>query len=373
MKFKVAKSAFQDALQSAISAIPNKSTLQILNNFAFRLEGTLLEVTATDLDLGIRVKVEVEGERDGAVVVNARKLFDLIKNLVSPSISTIDFEVQDYLTTIRWSEHGKANITGFDASDFPPFPELEDAENLVVSGTELAFLADKTLFAVSTDTTRLTLNGVFLESNEKGISIVSTDGHRLGKANLEQENPTSIKNGVIVPPKAVQHVLRSVSNDSNIEVSVSDSYIMFNSDSIQVISKLIEGPYPKYENVIPKNFERVIQANTLELLNKIRSVMPMANPRTRLIRFQVDGNTLDLSASDSNIGGDSFESLAVNHEGEGSFSIGFNGQFISEILSMCKTEEVFLKMNNPVGACIVEPIGEGLNFFFLLMPLRLIE
>ena len=146
MKFTIQKNVLQDALQAAISAVPNKSTIQILNNFSLRLEGNFLEVSATDLDLGIRVKVEVQGERDGAVVINARKLFDQVKSLVDPSITNITFDAQDYLVKIQWSERGKASIIGFDANDFPPFPEIENGETLNIAASELAFLAEKTLF-----------------------------------------------------------------------------------------------------------------------------------------------------------------------------------------------------------------------------------
>ena len=166
MKFTIQKNVLQDALQAAISAVPNKSTIQILNNFSLRLEGNFLEVSATDLDLGIRVKVEVQGERDGAVVINARKLFDQVKSLVDPSITNITFDAQDYLVKIQWSERGKASIIGFDANDFPPFPEIENGETLNIAASELAFLAEKTLFATSTDSTRLSLNGVFLEAKD---------------------------------------------------------------------------------------------------------------------------------------------------------------------------------------------------------------
>jgi DNA polymerase-3 subunit beta len=372
MKFQVTKSTLQDALQSALSAVPNKSTLQILNNFSLRLEGNFLEISATDLDLGIRVQIEVQGERDGAVVVNARKLSEQIKSLVDPKITTITFDVQDYLTTIRWSEKGKATITGFDASDFPPFPEVTDGDTLQLGKGELAFLADKTLFATSNDTTRMTLNGVFLETKDGKLTMVATDGHRLGRAFIDQENVT-LSRGVIIPPKAIQHVLRAIPNDASLEIHISATHVLFSSDGVQVISKLIEGPYPKYENVIPLKFERTVQANTTDLLNKIRSVISMANARTRQIRLQFEGNQLDLSANDPNVGGDSTEALAVTHNGEGSFSIGFNGQYLSEILGMCPSEEVLLKMNSPVGACIIEPIGSGLDFAFLLMPLRLVD
>ena len=372
MKFSIDKTVLQNVLKSAITAVPNKSTIQVLNNFSLRLEGNFLEVSATDLDLGIRVKVEVQGERDGAVVINARKFSDLINNLVDPSITTISLDVQDYLAKIQWSERGKASITGFDASDFPPFPEIENGETLNFAASELAFLAEKTLFATSTDSTRLNLNGVYLEAKDGKISMVATDGHRLGRASIDQEG-ANLENGVIIPKKVLQHILHVAKSDSNIEVRTSATHILFNTDSTQVISKLYEGPYPNYRAVIPQNFERTMQANTQDLQNKIRSVISMANVRTRQIRLQMDGNNLELSATDPDVGGDSREALAVTHNGEGSFCIGFNGQYLSEILGLSKSEEIVMKMNSPIGACVIEPVGENMGFSFLLMPLRLVE
>ena len=122
MKFNIKKSVLQEALQIAISAIPNKSTLQILNDYSLRLEGNTLEICATDLNLGVRIKLEVEGERDGEALINARKFSDLVKALV-PSCESVSIDVQDHLTRIKWSEKGQASITSFDASDFPPFPK----------------------------------------------------------------------------------------------------------------------------------------------------------------------------------------------------------------------------------------------------------
>ena len=372
MKFSIDKTVLQNVLKSAITAVPNKSTIQVLNNFSLRLEGNFLEVSATDLDLGIRVKVEVQGERDGAVVINARKFSDLINNLVDPSITTISLDVQDYLAKIQWSEKGKASITGFDASDFPPFPEIENGETLNFAASELAFLAEKTLFATSTDSTRLNLNGVYLEAKDGKISMVATDGHRLGRASIDQEG-ANLENGVIIPKKVLQHILHVAKSDSNIEVRTSATHILFNTDSTQVISKLYEGPYPNYRAVIPQNFERTVQANATELLDKVHCILPMANPRTHQIRFQMDGNNMELSATDPDVGGETREALAVTHNGEGSFSIGFDGRYFYEILSMCKSEEVVLKMNTPIGACIIEPVGDDMGFSFLLMPLRLAD
>ncbi len=377
MKFQIQKAVLQDVLSSVISAVPNKATFQILNNFALRLEGNFLEISATDLDLGIKVTEEVHGERDGAVIVNAKRLSEQVKGLCDPAISTVTFDVQDYLTRLSWGsgERSGASIPGFDASDFPPFTEVEDGTVLHISAAELKFLTEKTLFAVSTDSIRLALNGVFFEAKDGKISMVATDGHRLGRAAIEQPEGSAVtlEHGVIIPPKVLQHVFRNVSDDAVVEIRISGTHILFSSENVQVISKLIEGPYPKYENVIPTNFERTVQARTSEFVNKLRCVLPMANPRTRQVRLQIENSFLELSASDPEVGGSAAEELAVNHEGDGSFSIGFNGNFLLEILGMCKTEEVRMKMTTPTGACIIEPVGEGQNFSFLLMPLRLVE
>ena len=344
MKFQIQKAVFLDALSAAVNAVPNKSTIQILNNFALRLEGNVLEVSATDLDLGIRVKVEVEGQRDGSVVINARKLLELVKSLVDPSITTVSVDVDNSLAKIRWSEKGQASITGFDASDFPPFPEVSEGETLNFAKSELEFLVEKTKFATSTDSTRLSLNGIFLEAGDGKISMIATDGHRLGRAAIEQEG-ASLSSGIIIPRKPLEQILHMAKADATIEVRASATHVLFST----------------------------VQLNTVEFLNKMRSVISMANARTHKVRLQFDGNNLELSASDPDVGGDSREALSVTHNGEGSFSIGFDGRYISEIFSMCKSEETVMKMNNPIGACIIEPVGEGLNFSFLLMPTHLTD
>ena len=372
MKFQIEKTKFLAALNMVIGAVPNKATIQVLNNFSLRLEGNSLEVSATDLDLGIRVRLDVQGEIDGAVVVNAHKLLDLVKSLIDPKIETIAVEVVDYLVTIRWSERGKASITGFDVSDFPVLPEVDDGSSFQLGKSELEFLASKTLFAISTDPTRLSLHGAFIEIKDGKLIMVATDGHRLGKSFIDVED-AALDKGVIIPPKAMQYALKSVSPEAAIEVRISDTYILFASKGVQIISKLIEGPYPKYDAVIPTNFQRTIQVNRTDLYNKITTVLSMANIRTRMIRLQIDGNQMELSANDPNVGGDSTEAISIMHEGEGVFCIGFNGQYLLEVLKLCQSDDVVLKMNGPVAASIIEPVGSDMNSMFLLMPLRLVE
>ncbi|MCQ2098231.1 MAG: DNA polymerase III subunit beta [Fibrobacter sp.] len=370
MKFQVKNSALQEVLQTAITAVPNKSTLPILNNFSLRLEGNTLEICATDLNLGVRTKLEVQGERDGEAVINARKFSDIFKALDS-SIETISVDVQDYLAKIKWSERGQASIRSFDADEFPPLPEVEGT-TLSFAPSELAFLVEKTAFAVSNDSTRQNLNGIFLEAVDGTVSMVATDGHRMGRASIEQEG-TTLPKGIIIQSKILQQVLRIAKSNAAIEVCANDTFIIFNTGATQIISKLYEGPYPNYRAVIPQNFERTVQANTAELQSKVRSILPMATDMSHRIRFQMDGNVMELSATDPDVGGECRDAMAITHSGEGSFSIGLNGQYLAEILKMCNSEELVIKMNNPIGACVIEPVCEDLRYSFLLMPLRLTE
>lgn len=368
MKFQIEKNLFSDALSTAAHAVPNKSTLQILNNFLIHLEGNMLEISATDMDLGVNLNLEVNGLENGKVVVNAKKLQEVVKSLPNMPLS---FTVEDYQVTIQ-SGSFVANLTGFDAMEFPALPTVSANTSLNISSSELSFLAEKTLFAVSNDITRMALNGVYLEHPEDRVSLIATDGHRLGKAEIELSG-AAWDQGVIIPPKPLSFALRAVKPDTDLEVSMNDSHLCISTDNMQVFSKLIEGPYPKYQSVIPQQFEKTAIAPRDEFIAVVNRVATMANARTRQIKLSFNSGSAEVSTRNQDIGGKSQENVSLQYEGESGFPISFNASFLSDILKMCPSDEVKFKMNTSVGACVIEPIGEGLDFFFLIMPLRLTE
>jgi len=369
MKFSADTSVLLEALRTAGAAVPSKSTLQILNNFLLRLEGNFLEVSATDLDLGIRLSVEVEGEQDGSVVVNAGKLLEILKAQPGKGVP-LTFTVEDYLVKLETADGFSAEITGFDAMEYPQFPELEDGSAAQITGAELEFLAEKTSFAVSSDATRLSLNGVFCQQKDQKMLFVATDGHRLGKAFLDHEGE-DWEQGVILPPKVLSNIQRMVSEDTLLDFRIDDKYALFMADNLQVVSKIIEGPYPKYENVIPAAFERTAQVGKEKFVTELTRVASIANSRTRQIRLRIEGDVMIVSTRNPDIGGNTRGELPVVYSDETVFEIGFNASYLLEILRKCPSDDVLIKMNSPVGACVIEPIGEGMDFFFLLMPLRL--
>lgn len=369
MKFEASKPVFLDALQMAANASPTKTTLQILYNLLLKLEGNTLEIRATDLDMTIVLRLQVEGHEDGEIVINSKKLLEVVKELPDfPVLVSVD----DYLVTIKSESGFHCNLTGFDASEYPALPDLGSSKTFQVPLKDLRFLAEKTAFAVSSDYSRMSLTGVFCEFKLDALQMVATDGHRLGKA-FTAAPGVHVQPGVILPPKALSQVLRmSEDPEQQIQVDIGPANARFSTDTIVVFTKLIEGPYPNYENVIPKDFSKKMKANREHLSSVIRRVATMANAKTRLVVFGFQDRQLALSAKNQDLGGDSEETLPAEYSGD-PVEVGINANYVLEVFRLIQTEEVLFKFNNPLGAIIVEPVMEKPNYFFIVMPLRILK
>lgn len=256
--------------------------------------------------------------------------------------------------------------------EFPSLPSIQATQSFTISSSELSFLSEKTLFAVSNDITRMALNGVYLEHGENTISLIATDGHRLGKAEIELSG-SAWEQGIIVPPKPLSFALRAVKPDTELEISMTSSHICISTEQLKIYSKLIEGPYPRYQSVIPQQFDKTAIAPREDLIAVINRVATMANARTKQIKMSFESGGAVISTRNQDIGGKSQENVSLQYDGETGFPISFNASFLADILKMCPSDQVRFKMNTSVGACVIEPVGEGLDFFFLIMPLRLTE
>lgn len=370
MKFEAPKAVLLDALQMACSAIPNKTTLQVLYNLYLDLKEHTLEIRATDLDMAVVQRLTVEGHQDGSLIINARKLLEVVKEL--PDMPVI-LSMEDLVLTIRSESGFQGNLTGYDPAEYPALPEVGETSRQNVALKDLRLLAEKTGFAVSTDFSRMALTGIYCEFKKDRLEMVATDGHRLGKAGVGMPG-LQPRNGVILPPKALQQVLRmSEDPEQAIEVEIGSAHARFATGAIVLYTKLIEGPYPNYENVIPKQFTKTATVNREHLASVVRRVSTMANAKTRLtvLGFQSSGN-LAVSAKNQDLGGDSEETLPLSYEGE-DVELGANAQYLLEVLRLCNSEEVRLKFNNPLGAIIVEPVAEDAGYFFIVMPLRIVR
>jgi len=320
--------------------------------------------------MAVVLRLQVEGHEDGSVIINARKFLEVIKEL--PDMPVL-ISVDDFLLTIRSESGFQGNLTGYDSAEYPHLPEVGEGMRQNVALKDLRFLSEKAAFAVSTDFSRMALTGVYCEFKPEKLEMVATDGHRLGKASVGMPGLAG-RPGVILPPKALQQVLRMAEDpEQTIEIEIGTAHARFSTETIAIYTKLIEGPYPNYENVVPKQFTKSAQVNREHLVSVVRRVATMANAKTRLVvlGFQEGGN-LHVSARNQDLGGDSEETLSLIYEGE-AIEIGLNAAYLLEVLRLNQSEEVRLKFNTPLGAFIVEPASETPGYFFIVMPLRIIR
>lgn len=365
MKFVASQSAFSAALNSAMGVVPGRSTLQVLTNFLLNLEGNMLEIGATDLDTSIRLRVEVEGIRDGSILVSAKELFDMIKIQKAPQV---EFDVENYLVHVQAGQF-KANVSGNDAEDFPDMEQFGENSSVSINSSELQFLSDKSLFAVSTDTSRMSLNGACMHAEGEKLVLIATDGHKLGRAVIDHQVAEGTE--VILPAKVIGQILKSVPVDSDLDITLGERHVSFAADGLKLVSKLIEGPYPRYQNVVPLQFEKEALFDRNALLEVVERVGVMTHPRTKQISLAFGASSVKIDATNQERGNECEEFVDCEYNGEADFKIGLNSAYFSMILRKCGSDRIRIKMNGPLGATVIEAEGQEGEYYFLLMPLRL--
>ncbi|MCK4273032.1 DNA polymerase III subunit beta [bacterium] len=371
MKFSVNRTEFFPAVQAVYNVVSPKATLPIISNILFRLEGEKLALYATDLDISIRTQLIVSSAEDGSVTLPAKKLVELVRELPD---TTIQMNIKDKKATMT-CEKGNYQLTGMDSDEFPAFPEAPSGETFKISQSALAKMIHKTLYCISKDETRPALQGVFWQIEEKKMSMVATDGHRLAKIVMQEEGPDKVVKDVIVPAKALNQILRLFGEqDEDVEVCVTENQIIFSLGNTTLYSRLIEGPYPDYTQVIPKEEEndKSLIVNREQLLATIRRVSTLSNSLTHQVKFNMSPGNVQLCASDRDLGGEAKDDLKAEYSGK-DIQIGYNSHYIIEILKNIDSEKVTFELSTAVRACLVKPFSKEEDYLCLIMPLRLTE
>ncbi|MBI4536168.1 MAG: DNA polymerase III subunit beta, partial [Ignavibacteriae bacterium] len=362
-------SDLQRMLAKVGGVVPTKSTMPILENLLFDLLNDTLTITATDLEVSLTVSLQVRGIEDGRIAVPAKRLTDTIRNL--PNIITT-FSIDTATNRIKvTTANGEYNLTGEDAKEFPAVPPFKGTEEVTMENDLIRKLIYRTSFAVSADELRPAMMGVLLQPKGIELRAVATDGHRLVKCSHKFENTVGLKRDIIVPAKALNILSKSAESGSN-TISISDTHIKFNFDSTELISRLIEETYPNYESVIPQENNKTLTVNREQLLSSIRRVGLYASATTHQIRFQMGKQALNISAQDIDFGGEAKETLECEYSGD-EMEIGFNSQYVMEILAHLDSEQISFNFSSPTRAGIVSPVGskESEDVMMLVMPVRL--
>ncbi|MBC8277859.1 MAG: DNA polymerase III subunit beta [FCB group bacterium] len=369
MKFTISQEAFSNALQRHIPVIPTRTTLPILNSIKWDVIDGKLRMHSTDLEITLITETEIEAESEGSIAVPARKLTEIVRELPHEPITVI---VEDNFRLKLQGLTGFYQIAGSDPEDFPTIPSEGLEERVVLSGDKFKRMIEKTSFAVSRDDMRPTLCGIFFQVTENDIRMVTTDGHRLSKLVDSDFQGAEIAFEAIVPVKALNLAAKNVSSDEEIKISASGNYLMLNLNNDFLYSRLIEGKYPQYENVIPKSNTNFMITNVESLTSAVRRVAIFSNSLTRQVRFAMGAEQMIITAEDVETGGEAEEKLAIDYNGEESM-IGYNANYVLDALRHVDSEEVKFLIGSPDAACIIEPIEqeENQHFMMLLMPVRL--
>ena len=362
MKFKVPKEILVSAIQKVQSIVSSKATLPILSNILLDVGKSKLKLNATDLDIGISCEIPVETIEEGAITIPAKRFSDIIKEMPSGDIlihakknNQIDIE----------GKGCRFKVNGLPGEEFPKFPEFKDKEVIRVGQGVLKNMLNLTSFAVSHEESRYVLNGVLLEISEDTIRMVATDGRRLAK--IEKKIDTPVKNDVtvIIPTRAVQEISRNLQEEGEVSIIAGANQVLFDIDGVLIATRIIEGEFPNYNQVIPKPAKNRIKMNTQELLASIRRANLLATPDFQAIKFEVFSNKMVISKVTPDIG-ESREEISVEYEGA-EMIVGFNPTFLIEFLKNVEQEQIDMEL---LGADKPAVMRLG-DYLYLALPMRI--
>lgn len=369
MKFTTTTGELQRALSKVSSVVPAKSTMPILENILFDLLNDTLVLTATDMEIAQTISLTVRGGEDGRIAIPSKRLLDTVRALPDTEIVfTIDTTSQKVKLTTK---NGEYSITGEDAKDFPSVASVTNKEELIIDGSILRRIVNRTTFAVSTDELRPAMMGVLLQTKGNELRAVSTDGHRLVRFAYKLPKDGGIKGDFIIPAKALTVVNRSLEGGT-VKIGISQTHIRFEFDSSLLVSRLIAETYPNYESVIPTENDKLLTVKREEMMSALRRVALYASATTHQIKLSLRKNELTVSAQDIDFGGEAKEKLDCEYDAD-DLDIGFNSIYLVDILSHLESESVTFKFSSPTRAGVITPSGENVDedVLMLVMPVRL--
>jgi len=370
MKFLVSSTYLLKQLQVLGGVINNSNTLPILDHFLFDLKKKKLTVSASDLETTMSAVLEVDSEAEGVIAVPARLLLETLKTFPEQPLT---FVVEDNHTVEISSNHGKYALAYADGAEFPKAVELANPSSTKILGDILATAIHKTIFAAGNDDLRPVMSGVFFQFSTENLTFVATDAHKLVK--YQRNDVSASQVAEFIMPKKPLNLLKGILVGSEEEVTVeyNDSNARFRFDNTTLICRLIDGKYPNYEAVIPKENPNKLTISRNQFLSSVRRVSIFSNKTTHQIRLKIAGAELNISAEDIDYSNKAEERLTCAYQGD-DMQIGFNSRFLIEMLNNLDAEEVSLEMSLPNRAGILTPVDsldEGENVTMLVMPVML--
>lgn len=368
MNLTIAKDQLINGLQAVQNVVSTRTTLPILSNVLLRAEGDRLELTATDLDVTVSCAVEAKVKKGGSSTVPVKKLFGIAREL---GAGEIDLEVDDKNICAVRSGPSYYKIHGLGADEFPPMPKFKEDKKVTIKQETLKSMMKKTSFAISTDEARYVLNGIFISLKDHKMTMVATDGRRLALVDEEVDVSEKSQGEFIVPAKAVNELNRLLQDKGDVEIKFTDNQAAFTlkdekASSILIITKLIEGNYPNYKQVIPGETKERIALPREEFLHALKRAEIMTSEKANSVKMAFGKNNLAITANAPEVG-EARESIAVNYKGK-EMAIAFNPKYLIDPLNALTNDEVFIELIDELSPGVLKINGP---FLYVVMPMRL--
>jgi DNA polymerase-3 subunit beta len=370
MKLKIKKDEILKGLQRIQGVVDKKNTMPILANMLLVADGKGIEIIATDLEIGLRGRYAAEVEQPGTVTVSAKKMFEIVRELPEESIQ-IRVEEGNWVKVT--SGRSQFKLVGLPKEEYPSMPDVAEEGMITIAGDALREMIKKTLYAAGENDARYVLNGLFVQlTPSKGgtnIRMVGTDGHRLSMIDRIVDAKHR-EESVIIPKKAMMELRRLLEEDSDqqgFQIGFSKNHALFKRDGLVMVSKLIDGNYPNYQQVLPAQSGKMIAVSKDQIMHAVKRVSILSREKTNAVKLQLEKNTLLLSTSNPEVG-EANEELSLDYQGE-TLSIGFNSRYLMDVLTAMDRENITLEFNDALSPCLIREEGND-AYKCVVMPMR---
>ncbi len=373
MKFKINRDHFSNGLAQVLNVVGSKATMPILSNVLIEAEKDTISLTTTNLDLGIRCKIKAEVKESGTVTLPVKRLATIVREL--PNVDVIFDAAPNHQVKLN-SGGSNFKIMGIGKEEFPPLPEFGDEKTFSLEQAELMTMLQSVAYAQSSDETRYILNGVFFALKEGKLSLVATDGRRLALINKELEVSPENIGSLILPAKTVSELVRMLGKGEKVKVSFNDRRAAFQIgtdkdtsgliDNIYLYSKVVEGNYPNYNQVIPKETHQRIKLERELLQECVHRAALVCSEKANSVKIKITSNLLEITAQSPDFG-EAHESMAIAYSGP-DLQVAFNPQFILDPLRALTKDEIYLELKDEISPGVFKTLD---SFICVIMPVRL--
>ena len=370
MKLKIKKEEILKGLQRIQGVVEKKNTMPILSNMLLTADESGIEIVATDLEIGLRGRYAAEVEKQGSVTVSAKKMYEIVRELPSEDIQ---IKVEDGNWVKIQSGQSQFKLVALPKDEYPALPDVAEDGMIAIEGETLREMIKKTLYSVGENDARYVLNGLFVQmspaKNGLTIRMVGTDGHRLSMIDRVIDAKHK-EESMIIPKKAMMELRRLLEEDSStteLRLGFSKNHALFKRDGLVMVSKLIDGNYPNYLQVVPAKSTKKVAVPKDVFTHAVKRVSILSKEKTNAVKLQLEKGLLVLSTNNPEVG-EASEELSVDYQGEG-ITIGFNSRYLMDVLTAMDRENIALELSDPLSPCLVTEEGDE-HYKCVVMPMR---